>query len=269
MLALKTARKAVAIVAVATPLLASLAAQADQIALTPVQDTTLIQENPNYANGAGTNLFIGAISSGQVRRALLKFDLSVIPAGSQITDVSLKFLLNRAARNSALDDQAALHRLTANWGEGTSATTGGGGDQASPQDATWLYRFYGGSGIPQLPWSFAGGDFNAIASGSVTIGSIGYYQIPSTPQLIADVQAWIAAPATNFGWIMLGPETDQQDARRITSRESGSSADRPTLTITFTPAAQDADAPLPPWSLGLLGLGLLGIAKRVVKTVRE
>ena len=251
------------IFALAVSLLHSLPAHADQLALTPVQDTTLIEENPNYANGAGSSLFIGNIATGTSRRLLLKFDLSTIPPGSQITGATLRFLINKGARNAGIDDTAALHRVTAAWGEGTSSTPGGGGDQASPMDATWLYRFYGGGNVTQQAWSAAGGDFVAIASSSVTIGSIGYYQIPTTPQLIADLQLWLTNPANNFGWIMLGPEDGQQDARRITSRESSSNPDRPTLTVTFTPpSSTDADVPLPLWSLGLLGMGLMGLLRR-------
>ena len=242
-------------------------AAAEQISLTPVQDTTLIEENPNYSNGAGTNLFAGLINGGTRRRALLKFDVSSIPPGSQITNVTLTILANRVAGSSGVNDPAALYRLTSSWGEGTSATTRGGGDQASPQDATWLYRFYGGGGTPQQSWSAAGGDFVAIASSSLTWGSLGYYQFPSTPQLLADVQSWLANPAGNFGWILLGNEEEQQTVRRISSRESAS--DRPTLTVSFTPPpAQDADAPLPWWSLGLLGMALFGSIKQAVRRTR-
>jgi hypothetical protein len=238
-------------------------AHADQILLTPIQDTTLIEENPDYSNGAGVNLFAGPINSGFRRRALMKFDVSAIPAGSQITGVTLRILANRVAAGSGVDDAAALHRLTASWGEGTSSTTRGGGDQASPNDATWLYRFYGGGSVVRQSWSVAGGDFVATASTAINLGSIGHYVFPSTPQLAADVQSWLDTPVNNFGLIILVNEGVAQTVRRIGSRETFSPADQPTLTVTYTsPAATDADVPLPLWSLALLGVLLMGVATR-------
>ncbi len=232
------------------------AAAADVVVLTPVKDTTLIEENPTYSNGSGSNLFIGAIASGANRRALLKFDVAAaVPAGADITAATVRFDINRAGIGSGTADSASLHKLVADWGEGASATSGGGGTQATPEDATWTYRFYGnpGAGIPRLPWLVAGADFAALPSASITVGSLNTYEFSNTAQLVADVEAWLATPASNHGWILIGPENGDQTARRIDSRESASIASRPTLTVTFTPAPPaDAEIPLPLWSLGLL-----------------
>lgn len=245
-------------------LLGAFAAQADQLVLTPIKDNTLIEDDPNFSNGAGSNVFIGAIGSGGARRALLKFDLTAIPPGAHITNATLRFVINRAAIGSGLDDSAALHRVTADWGEGSSSTSGGTGTQATPQDATWAYRYYGNpaAGIPRQAWTVVGGDFVPTPTQTITIGSIGAYQFIATPQMIADLQAWLMQPAGNHGWIMLGPEQREQTARRIDSRESGSAANRPTLTVTYLLPAQEADVPLPLWSVGLLACGLLAIMQR-------
>lgn len=235
------------------------AANADVVVLTPVKDNTLIEENPTYSNGSGSNLFMGAIASGANRRALLKFDVAAgVPPGADITAARLRFVINRAGIGSGGTDPATLHRLSADWGEGASATSGGGGTQATPEDATWSYRFYGnpGAGIPRQPWSVAGGDFVATPSASITVGSLNTYEFSSTARLVADVEGWQAAPASNHGWIMLGPEDGDQNARRIDSRESASLPSRPTLTITFTPSTADAEVPLPLWSLVLLAASL-------------
>lgn len=242
---------------------AALPARAEEAALAPTQDTTILEENPTYSNGAGSNVFIGAIASGGARRALLKFDLSSIPVNATLTSARLRFVVNRAAVGSGLDDVATLHRVTAAWGEGTSSTSGGSGSQATPEDATWQYRFYGNpsAGVPRSPWSVAGGDFVFTASAAVTVGGIGNYQFQSTPQLVADVQSWVLDSTSNHGWIIVGPEGGEQTARRIDSRESASVMSRPLLTVTYT-IAQDADVPLPFWSLGLLALGLFGLANR-------
>lgn len=242
------------------------AAEAEQLSVAPIQDNTLIEDDANLSNGAGPNLFIGTIASGGRRRSLLKFDLSAIPAGSQVSSVTLRFAVNRAAVGSGLADAASLHRATAGWGEGDSDATRGGGDSATPLDATWLHRFHGGSGVPQLFWSAPGGDYVPLASSTIAIAGIGSYVFPTTPQLVTDVQSWINAPSENFGWVMRGPEVGSQNARRIHSRESSSPSDRPMLTISYTPAlspSDGGDVPLPLWSIVLLGSLLLGaVGKR-------
>ena len=55
-------------------------------------------------------------------------------------------------------------------------------------------------------------------------------------RMVADVQAWLDDPSTNFGWIVVGDETQNETAKRFLTVESTSNggADRPSLTITFS-----------------------------------
>lgn len=248
-----------AVLALALP-----AAHAEQLVVAAAADNAIFADNADFSNGAGS-LFIANIASGSPRRTLLRFDLATLPANGQVTAATVRFYINRAAIGSGPAEPAALHRLLASWGEGTSNTTAGTGTQATPTDTTWLYRSYGnpGAGIPRVNWATPGGDFVAAPSASTTIGSIGSYTVASTPQLVADIQAWQASPATNFGWILIGPEGGDQNARRIDSRESPAPANRPTLTITYTPgAADDAEIPLPTWLVGTLGAAMAGAGAR-------
>ena len=140
----------------------SMAADAVQVELTPVADATLFEDNPEFASGAGDFLFVGPIASGSPRRALLRFDLSAIPAGAVIDSASLRFTVDRAAIGSDPGDQARLHRLLAPWGEGSSnAGTGGAGTTAAIGDATWSHRFFGlpANGQAHTFWITPGGDF--------------------------------------------------------------------------------------------------------------
>lgn len=231
---------------------------AASLALEPVKDNAISEDDANYANGAGEYLFIGAIASGGRRRGLLQFDLSAIPQGATITAVTLRISVSRAAPQSG-SDPATLHRLSADWGEGTSdAGTGGGLTQATPGDATWGYRYYGDPpGIPRVPWATAGGDFDAQASGTTTLLGAGTYTFASTPKLVSDVQGWVNHPATNFGWILRGEEARSQTARRIFGRVTAAAAERPLLTVDYQPPAPDsADIPLLPW-WGMLALTAL------------
>ena len=90
-------------------------------------------------------------------------------------------------------------------------------------DATWIHRFYDGSSKPPPPnpnhWTTPGGDFNPTASASRSVGANGSYTWGSTAQLAADVQSWLDNPASNFGWLVKGPEV--QDVFRLSITSGG------------------------------------------------
>ncbi|MCA3133578.1 MAG: DNRLRE domain-containing protein [Rhodocyclaceae bacterium] len=230
-------------------------------------DNTLFEDNASYSGGASPSLYVGSIASGSPRRALLRFDLSGIPPGSVVTAVTVSLTVTKAARRAAEDDPGRLHRLTAAWGEGASSTIGGAGDVATPQDATWRHRFYGNPpGVARVEWNTPGGDFVATPSAERNLGLGGPYVFTSTPPLVADVQAWVNNPAGNHGWILFGSEGTEYTARQLDSREGGTGASRPTLTVEYTLGASpvdENDIPLPGWALCLLGAGLAAsLAKR-------
>ena len=228
---------------------------AEQLTLTPSKDTTLSEDDFNYSNGAGPSVFIGTTAGGR-RRALLKFDLSVLPVSAQITSAQLRFFIDRNGIGSGADS-AILHRMLAAWDEGTSFATGGTGTQATEMDATWQYRVYGNPPtIPRIEWTNLGSDFALSASAAISILSLGAYTFATTPALVADVQSWVVAPANNHGWAFLGPEDGRsQTARRILSRESSDVANRPTLTIDYTvPPVTIQAVPLPTWASWVLGV---------------
>lgn len=215
-----------------------LSAEADEIVLIAAKDNTIYADNHAYSSGAGPTLFAGNIAAGFARRALLQFDLSAVPTGAVITSATLRVFVDRGAVGSSSDDLATLHRLTESWGEGSAnGGTGGGGAQASPDDATWAYRFYGnpGSGVPRVPWLTLGGSFLPQASGQVELQSTGPLTFASTAAMVADVQGWLDDPAGNHGWLMRGNEVRDQVVRRFLSRSSAATGDRPQLTVAFTP----------------------------------
>jgi hypothetical protein len=53
--------------------------------------------------------------------------------------------------------------------------------------------------------------------------------------MVADVQQWLDQPASNFGWIIIGNESQSGTSKRFNSREFGGS-DAPGLEVVFTPA---------------------------------
>ncbi|HKB02224.1 MAG TPA: DNRLRE domain-containing protein, partial [Gemmataceae bacterium] len=207
------------------------------LAVTAVADNTLYEDPAGQlSNGAGQHLYVGktGLTAGEkVRRAVLQFDLSAVPAGSTINSAQLTLHVSRP-NNGA--QTVEVHRLTAAWGEGSSnAAPGGEGDgaQATTGDATWLHRFFNSQ-----MWATPGGDFAATASASQSINAIGGYNWTGGG-LSADVQQWLSNPTTNHGWILLGNESASQTAKELESRESLTAANRPTLTIDYTAPSPD------------------------------
>ncbi len=206
-------------------------AHADVAVLVANRDTSMYSEDGALSNGSGAYLFSGRTLLADDRRALLSFDLSGIPQGSTVTAATLSLYVSQARPGSGLVAFSA-HRVLSAWGEGASdaGLPGGGGMLAEADDATWTKSFY-----PNTNWTTAGGDFSATASSSGDAGDTDTsFAIPSTAQFVADVQGWLDTPSTNFGWILVGPQT-LGAARRFDSRESATVATRPTLTVTYTP----------------------------------
>lgn len=208
------------------------AAGADTVVLTAVADATLIEavDTTQYALGAAYNIYCGRVGEnggGTLRRALVRFDLSAIPAGSTVTSASLKVYMSQTNAGSQV---TALHRMLQSWGEGASFAFGGAGTSPEPGDATWTNRFY-----PGQPWSTPGGAFVATATQTKNIGAAGAYVFANNASMVADVQSWIASPTSNFGWVMRGNETTLGTAKRFESRESGDPTRRPLLTVVYTP----------------------------------
>ena len=200
-----------------------------QVVITPIKDNTLYENtNGTTSNGIGTFFFVGKTSGNSTRRGLLAFDLtSKVPAGATIVSATLHLQMSRT---SAGVMSIGLHRALANWGEGTSdasANEGKGGD-ATTGDATWLHTFHN-----TATWLTAGGDFVPTATVTIPVNDVGLYQW-SSPGLLADVQAWVANPTSNFGWVVVGDESTAGTAKRFSSRESTTAANRPQLTIVYT-----------------------------------
>ena len=208
-------------------------AAADVITIGAVKDNTLYEDpSGNLSNGSGQHFFAGLNDNGESRRGLIEFDIAgSIPAGSSVTAVSLNLYMSRTKAGS---ENAALHLLFEEWGEGASVASGeeGAGALAQTGDATWLHTSYSTSF-----WSNPGaeGDYSLTASATTSVGSQKGNYLWSSPQLAADVQAWLDDDSLNHGWIVIGAEPGggQKTAKRFDSLQNGDVNLRPQLTITF------------------------------------
>ena len=212
---------------------------ANIINIMPSKDNTLYEYDPaegDHSNGAGFHFFAGENGMGELRRGVLAFDVAgSIPPGSTITAVSLSMNMSMTPAGAVTVE---LHKLLADWGEGTSHAPMGEGDgaPATPNDATWRHRFF-----DSVFWTTQGGDFSPTVSASQSVGGTGQYTW-SSAQMVADVQSWLDNPASNFGWLVLGDETGIATAKRFDTRESASP---PMLTIEFIRGPRVAPSPRP------------------------
>lgn len=225
------------------------AALADTIALPAAADNTLYEDIfGTYSNGSGDYLFAGRTAAGDIRRGLMRFDVSAIPSSATINSVSLRLHMSRTVVGG---QTIGLHRTLESWGEGASNAEAqeGGGIDAEPGDATWVHRFYSTTN-----WSTPGGVFSAVASATRSVSGVGFYTWASSPGLVADVQGWVSGSVGNHGWVIRGNEANSFTAKRFDTRENFDVTRRPVLTVDFTR--------IPEPTAGLLLLALAAFGRR-------
>jgi hypothetical protein len=185
------------------------------------------------SNAFGDFIFAGRTNQGSgrsIRRALLAFDFSGLPAGAEIVSAELQLYLNQTI---AGDVPFYLHCVNADWGEVSSDGSGvgaeGPGVTAGAGDATWLHRSYASSF-----WVRPGGDFDDCASAGAVVNGEAGYKTWRGPGMVEDVRRWIGDSSENFGWLL---KTDESvagpTAKRFVSKDSIDFLRWPRLVITY------------------------------------
>ena len=209
----------------------------------PDRDTTMFGPvADDLSSGAGTAAFVGRrtdpedqATANTLLRSLVRFDVSGIPADAFVISAKIRIQVTRRPQDAGFPVPLSLHRNLADWGESSSFSPGGSGATAAVGDATWAYRFF-----PTDPWGTPGGDFVPASSGSAEIVGTGPYLIEGFG-LAADVQAWIEGEP-NHGWIMIGDESVEKTACKLTSRENPAVTLLPKLIVEWgTKPARSAD----------------------------
>jgi len=201
------------------------------IALQATADNTLYQNsNGLLSNGLGEHFFVGngVLTPNNVRRGLIRFDVSSIPAGSTINSATLSLNMSGSLDNTAYT--LGLRRVTADWGEGTSnaAPLDANGTQATTGDATWLHRFYNSQ-----TWATPGGSFLGTASATRSVTGPGVYTWTGAT-MVTNVQQWLDGSIANFGWAMIGDEIASGSYKQFDSKDHATPANRPVLTVDYT-----------------------------------
>ena len=206
-------------------------AATDEVSIVADRDNTMFQsQDGQLSSGSGTTLYAGRINfevnNDWRRRALIRFDVSEIPAGSKIVEASVRIQVTRTPPQPPLNVPFKLFRCNAGWGEAGSSSGGGMGAPSETGDATWFHTSY-----PDAFWATPGGDFQRTESGLVLIDTNGSYTFTGDG-LAADVQGWIDG-GDNNGWVMTADVSEPRTVRQIASRENASAASRPTLIVVF------------------------------------
>ena len=162
----------------------------------------------------------GSGGAGSDAHALIKFDLSSIPAGATISSAVLNLYLESLSSSTI---QVSLYRVVRDWIEGTRSGTG------TADGATW--NTYDSSSS----WGTGGGDHDLAATALTTInGAPGWYSWDAT----ALVTGWLTAPASNNGMLLAVPSggTGSGIAATFTSSDAtgASAGHRPQLNVTYT-----------------------------------
>ncbi len=238
---------------VLVPALTALTVTATVVTNTVTKDNTLYDTgttNTFLSDGAGETFTAGRTKDGFRRRGVIAFTgLSTnIPAGAVITSVTLRLYMEQSSDPTNLRP-VKLYRLLADWGEGTSNVNGGEGKGTTPTpgDATWFHRFYNTNF-----WSAPGGDFLSTARATTMVPNANGYVTWASSDLVADVQAWLSSPATNFGWLVMGDESTNHTTRQFSSRQSKTDAHRPRLVVEYTSSDPVGACFLPNGSCGIM-----------------
>lgn len=174
----------------------------------PVPDTYLDAGNTAVNYGSFNRLEIGWTAAALARRAILKFDLSVLPAGSVVTRARL--LLKGSAAASSSGTPAKVRRLTQSaWVEST---------------ATWANY------DTALPWGVAGGDFSIIDQVDWTLPIVvGDFEISGLKVLAQD--AIDNRSGLLHVILMRAAESGNDSLIFVRSGEYATAAERPRLLV--------------------------------------
>ena len=184
----------------------------------------------DLSNGLGEFIFAGTTNKNVKKRALVKFDITeAVPEGIAVDSVVLTLVPSKVKPGST---EVEVYVLTTEWGEGTSKSEGGDGKgaPATKDDATWTF-----SKFSTDRWVKNGGDFAIETSASNTV-SLGTDAIFRSTQMTQDVNIWLQDPSKNFGWILIGDESQTATSVKFGSKNHNDIVQWPTLKLYYTGA---------------------------------
>jgi hypothetical protein len=171
-------------------------------------DDSYLRQDANTTNyGAAVTFEVGK-KPNRTRRAVMKFDLSTIPAGAILESATLTLTRTGGDANTLT---FSAHEVTQAWVEANT---------------TWNNRQTGTAWTPSV-----GGTFKPTAISTTTVpGTNGAYNW----NLLSMVQSWFNGTAVNNGILIKQANESLVDKKHVfASSENGTAASRPKLTITY------------------------------------
>jgi hypothetical protein len=175
-------------------------------------DADVLQGSPNTNFGDSKSLWVGYdhCVPQKVARGLIKFDVSAIPAGTSITQATLRLYLGSSCDYANRSHTVQVYRTSGNWAE---------------MSVTWNSKpgyaeGYGSSSLRSLGWGWYSFDVTGL------------------------VQGWVNGSFANQGLMLRGPESSGSSSARLgfeTRENSGTTYD-PHIVITY-PGTTSADVP--------------------------
>ncbi len=174
------------------------------IQATGVTDTFIDQDKPTNWFGDKNPLETQPSPAGKLKQALIRFDLSAIPAGVTINSGTL----NVVAKNKRTNHVDQVHRMITAWTEGTNAATGAtwNDPNGTATAGTWAAGAAG----------FSASDYDPTNLGSITPNTQGIKSVSITNL----VNQWVNGSVTNNGVALISTGTDTGQAQYFSSRRS-------------------------------------------------
>lgn len=181
-----------------------------------VEDTNIRSAFPTQTGGNDLEIGGGA-SNGNIIRSLLKFDLSNIPAATNILSSSLNIWFS--STNNSTPISLSLYKASRNWNE---------------NEASWNYAKI----TPSTAWTNPGGDYvssNKLGTlDSLTSPTNLENEIKRIDVPIHIIQNWKNDPSTNYGFMFKSDsETTNVYKKFISSESSVDSKYKPLLVVTY------------------------------------
>ncbi len=183
------------------------------------RDTKLLAGSPTTNYGGDTQL---EVDGSPDESTLLYWDLTSIPPESKIDSVAMTLVVTNQT-----NDTYGMYELTRVWTE---------------SGATWEEHVAGQS------WEQGGadgsGDRGSTVLGSISSTSQGTVTTLLNAEGVAVVQAWVDNPASNQG-LIFQDYANASDGLSFLSSETGTVADRPKLTVTYSLSSTGVDTTPP------------------------
>ena len=175
------------------------AATTTQYTFNPDQDANVIESSPTANDGSSAELIIKENTAAGMRRAVVHFDLSSIPAGARVASATAWFY--ETLNNNA--SPVKIHPVTAAWTEAA------------------------------VTWDNIGTNYDSQVFGVLPQQSAAGVWIPVN--LTALTQSWVNDASTNYGIMLIGMPDDL--TTQFSSREYGTANLRPYLEVTTADGA--------------------------------